>query len=368
MKILVAGGGTGGHFYPALAIIEGVRQHPQLKSSEIAYVGTKRGIEARVLAQPQHRWIRFCPIRARGLDRGHLGRFLLALLEMPIGLIQTLKFIRQFKPDLIIGVGGYAAFSSLLWGIMLRVPTLIHEQNIQPGLVNKLLARWVSRVCLTHQQTQKYFTQLPPEKVLLTGLPVRPSLTNIQPDYTQFGLQPTQPVIFVVGGSRGSEFLNKTVLEAFPQLEPKDVQLILVTGNQANRCDKNSAKNTDARVVLVPYLEEIGRALALADLVVCRAGATTLAELAVTGKPAILVPWPGAAENHQYENARALAESGGCLVAPETDLDARKLAELINHLLNNREKLTEMKSRMSALGRTAALDQILREVEVLVYA
>ncbi len=323
MKILVAGGGTGGHFYPALAIMEGLRQHPQLKIEEIAYIGTKRGIEARILAQPQHHWIRFFPIRARGLDREHIGRLLLALLEMPIGLFQSLCFIRQFKPDVIIGVGGYAAFSSLFWGILLGIPTLIHEQNSKPGLVNKLLGRWVNKICLTYSKTERYFAQLPKEKIAVTGLPVRPTLVNAQPNYEQFGLKREHPTIFVVGGSRGSEFLTKTVMEAYSQIRPQEAQVILVTGSHS-ALPNTYKQDSDARIVLLPYLEEMGAAFAVADLVICRAGATTLAELAAVGKPAILVPWPGAAENHQYENARVLAESGGLYFNPRIGFGCEK--------------------------------------------
>jgi UDP-N-acetylglucosamine--N-acetylmuramyl-(pentapeptide) pyrophosphoryl-undecaprenol N-acetylglucosamine transferase len=363
MRILVAGGGTGGHVYPALAIMEGLRRHAALGASEIAYIGTQRGLEARII--PQHSWIKFLPIRARGLDRKHIGRLFMALFELPVGFLQSLYFVLRFRPQAIIGVGGYAAFPPLWWGSMFGIPTVIHEQNIKPGLTNRILACWASKVCLTHQETKKYFAKLRSEKISVTGLPVRPSLASAQPDHAQFGLEKNKPTLFVVGGSRGSEFLTQIVLEAFPKL--KDAQVILVTGSQS-AASEVPFPDPERRLVKVSYIEDMGSALAVADLVVCRAGATTLAELAAVGKPAILVPWPGAAENHQYENARALAESGGCLLAEESGLNAHKLATMVSELFDHRTKLDEMKRRMSVPGRTAALDHILREVEVLVHA
>lgn len=363
MKVLVAGGGTGGHVYPALAIMEGLRRHPTLSVQEIAYVGTKRGLENRII--PEHHWIKFFKIRTRGFDRKNLLRCLLASFELPIGLIQTLFILLKFKPQVIIGVGGYAAFPPLLWGIFLRIPTVIHEQNIKPGLVNRSLARWVTRVCVTYPETARYLKRA--KSIRVTGLPVRPSLFETRPNYSRFGLEQDRATLFVVGGSRGSEFLTRTVLDAYPKLN--GTQVLLITGPQSYPAGEPSHRGSGrGRLVQIPYVEDMGAALAVADLVICRAGATTLAELAAVGKPAILVPWPGAAENHQYENARALAESGGCLLAPESELNADKLAELVSQLLNSQTKLNEMKSRMSSVGRKAALDHILREVELLVHA
>ena len=362
MKILVAGGGTGGHVYPALAIMEGLRRHSTLHVQEIAYIGTKRGLENRII--PEHDWIKFFKIRARGFDRKNLLRCLLAAFELPVGTLQTLFIILKFRPQVIIGVGGYAAFASLLWGIFLKIPTIIHEQNIKPGLVNRLLARWVTKVCVTYPETARALKRA--KSITVTGLPVRPSLLEARPNYAQFGLEQNRATLFVVGGSRGSEFLTQTVLDAYPKLN--GTQVLLITGSQGKAGEPSHRGNGQGRLIRIPYLDDMGTALAVADLVICRAGATTLAELAAVGKPAILVPWPGAAENHQYENARALAKSGGCLLALESELNADKLAELVGQLLYDQTKLNEMKSRMSSVGRKAALDHILREVEVLVHA
>jgi UDP-N-acetylglucosamine--N-acetylmuramyl-(pentapeptide) pyrophosphoryl-undecaprenol N-acetylglucosamine transferase len=348
-----------------LAIIEGLRCHPRLSVTEIAYVGTRRGLEAHLLVSRP--WIKFFPIRARGFDRAHWGRLALALIDLPLGLLQSLWILLTFRPQVIIGVGGYAAFAPLFWGVLLRIPTVIHEQNIKPGLVNRLLARRVNKICLTYAETKRYFSKrVATEKMVVTGLPVRPSVLTAKPDHERFGLQAERPTIFVVGGSRGSEFLTRIILNTYPKL--KNAQVLLVTGSQGAATETAGSFPAHEGLVRIPYIEDIGSALALADLVICRAGATTLAELAAAGKPAILVPWPGAAENHQLENAQALANSGACLLAPESELDADRLAQLIHQLLDDRRTLAKMKSRMSELGRKTALDHILREVEVLVHA
>jgi UDP-N-acetylglucosamine--N-acetylmuramyl-(pentapeptide) pyrophosphoryl-undecaprenol N-acetylglucosamine transferase len=347
--------------------------------TEIAYVGTSHGLENRVI--PQQPWIQFFKIRMRGFERRSLWRCLVAAGALPIGLWQSLRILIKFRPDLIIGVGGYASFPPLLWGILLKIPTLIHEQNLRPGLANRVLARWVSKVCLSYSQTARYLWA---KSVVVTGLPVRPSLLEAKPRPEQFGLTPHRKTVCVVGGSRGSDFLTQTVLRAQPQLP--EAQFLVVTGTRVGEPfgDLNSTSKTDrelthpfklptharcgrrGRLVQVPYVEDMGAALAVADLVVCRAGASTLAELTALGKPAILVPWPGAAENHQVENARAAARSGGFLVAIESELDADKLGTLIHQLLHDESALSQMKSRIPSQGRRTALDQILREVEGLV--
>ncbi len=333
--------------------------------ARIGYVGARRGLEREVI--PRYRWIEFFPIHGRGLPR-RLGWGLgLALVELLLGMVESLLIVLRFRPTLILGTGGYVSFFPLLWGILLQVPTIVQEENVVPGLVNRLLARWADLTLVAHAETAKH---LRARRIVVTGVPLRPRLLAMadrEPAELrrELGLHPEKPLILVLGGSRGAAVLNQAIVQAKEELRRDGLQVLLLSGRGVRLRAEAKAEN----LVVREYLddEEIGKALVAADLVISRAGAGILAELTALGKPAILVPWPGAAEAHQERNAQFLARAGGALLLPEAELKERglNLIALSRALMADRERLAAMAARSRALGRRDALNRVLEEIERL---
>jgi len=369
MRVLIAGGGTGGHFYPALAVMEALtKRHPNVK---LAYVGTRRGIEARIL--PSYQWIRFFPIHARGLDRGRFLENLWALALVLVGTLESLFAFLRFRPQVVIGMGGYASFPAVLVGVILGkvlpIRTLIHEQNAVPGLTNRLLSGLVDRVLVSYKSTRQ---ALPASKRLsVTGNPIRTEFLlakRTEALYARFGLDPHRKTILVFGGSQGSDALTTAVVQAREAIARNErVQVLLVTGSHAEADEIRTAfTQAGARnVVIHRYIERMGEAFALADLIVSRAGATTLAEITSCGKPALLVPWDGAAGGHQWANAQELSAAGGCLLAKEGAGLDRALDRMIRQMLTGEETLVRMGRNAARFGRRGATLLILREIEAV---
>ncbi len=354
---LICGGGTGGHLYPALALLQGLRRAKP--DARLVYVGSRWGLETRVL--PQYPWIEFYTLSIRGIARpGQRPRWalwaLFALAQIPIALAQALFIVLKVRPTAIIGFGGYGAFAPLLWGVVLRIPIYIHEQNFFPGLVTRLFAPWAKRVFLTYPGTARY---LKARYVLVTGVPIRPEILSASPDPERFGLRAGMKTALVFGGSRGSTVLTEAAIAA--QRSCPDLQFLIVTGEREPTISKQSEY-----IVFVPYIHEMGVALATADVVICRAGAATLAELAALDKPAIIVPWPLAAGDHQAANANQLAQKNFILV-PESELTPGRLVQEIKTALHLSSSppapLPRAGEGVRGEGQRAeALHHILREV------
>ncbi len=306
---------------------------------------------------PRYRWVEFYKLPIRGIARPGQRPWwfcwaLLALFQLPIALAQALLIVLRQRPHLIIGVGGYGAFAPVLWGILLGIPIFLHEQNSVPGIVTRLFAPWASKVFLTYPQTARY---LRARHVVVTGLPIRPEVLSARPDPQRFGLHQDIKTVLVFGGSRGSQLLTETACETARSLST--VQFLIVTGSSSQSpCPPR--ESLGERVVLVPYIHEMGTALSTADLVICRAGAGTLAELAALRKPAIVVPWPGAAASHQMANANSLAHLGLFSVVPESELTPQRLVEEITTALQRHAALSSHRETQPP----AALTHILREV------
>ncbi len=369
MHVLVAGGGTGGHFYPALAVMEELADRdPHIK---LGYIGTNRGIEARIL--PSYPWIRFYPIHARGLARGRRLQAAYALLLLVIAFIETVIVFIRFRPQLVIGMGGYASFPPLFLGAilgkLLPIRTVIHEQNLAAGLTNRILARVVDKVLVSYPQTRRDFRRA--RQVIVTGNPIRAEFLNAQRSprvYRQFGLDPNRKTVLVFGGSRGSSALITALINAGGKLAQDDhVQVLLVTGDAEDENAIQSAftaagvKNVHVR----RYIEHMGEAFAIADLIVSRAGATTLAEITSCGKPALIVPWEGAADNHQRKNADYLQQAQACVVAAEQEVVGAGLAKLIEEMVVDEQRLSRLAHNAARFGRRHAVSLILGELEPL---
>lgn len=301
----------------------------------------------------QHSWVEFYALSVRGLTRpGQRPLWFvwaaLALIQIPVALGQALLLLLKTRPTAIVGFGGYAAFPPLFWGIFFKIPIFLHEQNLHPGMVTRIFARWAKTVFLTYPQTAR---SLRAQKVLVTGLPVRTEILSATPNPERFGLKQDLKTVLVFGGSRGSQLLTETVLTTRPYLT--DVQFLIVTG------DRSATLNSrGAHTVLVPYIHDMGTALATADVVICRAGAATLAELSALRKQAIIVPWAGAAGDHQTANAHQLVRSGSGLLLRESELTPTKLIEALHHVLRGPFSQTTTPKHSD----TSALSYILREV------
>ncbi len=352
IRLLLTGGGTGGHLFPAVATAqEFERQRP---GTEILFVGTRRKLDTESLAAYGFNSESIISYGVKGKSIPQLTK---AIATLPLSYVQAVRIIRKFNPDMILGVGGYVTGPVVAAGKSCGIPTLIHEQNSIPGLANRKLGKIVDRVCLSLPGSEIYF---PAGKTVHTGNPVRKNILDL------FGSKRTEKkpgkfTLLVLGGSQGARMLNKLVTEAFllhdPELSSK-IDLIHQTG------EKDSAKVLELyekggiRAEVKPFFEQMNEVYARADLLVSRAGATTLSEIAVLGKPAILIPYPFAADNHQTRNAEYYEQGGGALLHQEKDMSGSALAGCLNELVGNSKRLEMMGAAMRKLAFPDAAKRI----------
>lgn len=350
MRLLLAGGGTGGHLFPAIAIAEQLKTEEPL--GEVLFVGTERGLEARML--PELGW----PLETIEMS-GWAGRGLLARFKVAGQLLKSLgqsrRILRNFGPDVVVGVGGYASVPALLAAKTMSIPYLIHEQNAWPGLANRLLGHWAQRVCLSFDEADRAFHR---SATVLTGNPVRAAMeTCPNPDEQR-------TCLLVFGGSQGARAINRAIVAALPQLEEWRGKLEIVHQSGEQDFDETLRGYREQgweNAEVTPFIKGMAEAYARATLVVCRAGATTLAELTACGRPAILVPYPHAAAGHQSANARAMAAKGAAMTLEEADLTPERLARLINGLLHDRTSIMTMAAAAKGLAQYGAAARVLRE-------
>ncbi len=353
--IVIAAGGTGGHLYPAVALArEFLRQDP---ATRLLFVGTARGIETKVLAHEgfELALIAAQPVMGRGLVKA-AG----ALLSLPLGVRQSLALLRERRASLVLGVGGYTSPPVLLAARLLGLPRVILEPNAYPGMANKVLGPVADLVFVTFREAAGHFS---PAKVRITGMPVRRAFFENTGTGHEARDERGRKTLLVFGGSQGARVLNDAMVGALPQWVSMRGQLAIVhqTGEADHARVKAAYEAAGIPAEVVPFLFEMPASLRAADLVVSRAGAMTLAELAVCGKPAILVPLPHAIYQHQAHNARVVAEAGGAVVLPQRELTGARLVQEVTALLRDPERLRIMGERSRALGKTDAADVIVRE-------
>lgn len=368
MRIVVAGGGTGGHIYPALAIARGViERHP---GTEVLYVGNNQGMEADIVPREG---LPFKGLPGAGLERKITLRNLRVLAKTGQGFWQAVRILKSWKPDVVVGTGGYVCGPVVLSAALSRIPTLIHEQNALPGVTNRILARFVDRVAVTFKESIQYFPRS--HKVILTGLPVRSEILRATraEGLKKLGIPGDRFLLLSFGGSRGARTINKAMVEVIKQFGGDSrLNILHVTGSTGHGefLSECSAAGIDlaktGNVTIVPYLYNMQDALAAAGLVISRAGAATCAEITALGIPSILVPYPFAAENHQEHNARALEKEGAALMLPDRKLNGSLLCNKITGLLEAREKLELMAKASKKIGKTRALEDIIDCVDELI--
>lgn len=351
MRILLAGGGTGGHLFPAVALAQRILETDT--TAQVLFIGTAAGIEASVLPELG------LPLETIQIS-GIAGKSWPERLRIAPALLrsvrESLHILKKFQPEVVVGVGGYASGPALLAARLCGIPYLIHEQNAEFGLTNRVLSRWAQRICLSFPP--KSDRPLPQGRTIVTGNPVRRGMTAVGP------IPEGERTLLVFGGSRGAQAINDAIVVALPMLREccPDLRIIHQTGSAdyeriAAAYTALGLSTTD----LVPFLHDMASAYAQAHLVLCRAGATTLAELTAAGRPAILIPYPFAAADHQTANARILADQGAALLLPQSELSSASLATLLSNLLNDRPTLLRMAQIARSLGQPSAVDKLLAE-------
>lgn len=366
LRVILAGGGTGGHLFPAVAVAEALqRAHP---GTEILFVGTERGIEARVLPGMG---LRLETLEVRPVKGGGVGGWIKGLLALPRAALQALRVVRQFQPDVVVSSGGYAAGPVTLVAALTGVPTALMEQNALPGLTNRVLGKLVDQ-CLLSMPVDA--GTLPARKCEVVGNPLRAQIleaaarAQVPTDGRDRG---AEFHLLITGGSGGAGALNRDIPKALCAL-PDEIARRLTVRHQAGRNRHQDVREAyvdfAGRVSVVEFINDMAGAYAWADLAVCRAGATTLAELLVLGQPSLLIPFPGAADNHQERNALALVEQGAGVMVQEGDLASGKLERLLTGFVQNPEALDNMAARARSLGRPEAADSVAERLVLLARA
>lgn len=336
-RFLVAGGGTGGHLFPGVAVAEEfLRRDP---GTEILFVGTGRPVEKEILGA---RGLKNRSITAAGLKgKSMIGR-LKSLFSLPLGLFQSLSVIFKFKPDLVFGVGGYVSGPVSVAARLMGVPTAIHEQNSVPGMTNRLLGKLVNLVFISFRSSENHF---PTGKVHLTGNPIRKEI--IEAAESERSKDSKGFVVMTAGGSQGAHAVNEAMVEAIRIAAGKINNLSVIHQTGTADCDQvtEEYKKIGVRAEVQAFITDMERAYSEADLIICRAGALTVAEVAAMGRPAVFIPLPTAADNHQEINARSLVDEGAAEIILQADLTPELLAERLTTLAGDRERLRDMGKR-----------------------
>jgi UDP-N-acetylglucosamine--N-acetylmuramyl-(pentapeptide) pyrophosphoryl-undecaprenol N-acetylglucosamine transferase len=360
MRVIISGGGTGGHIYPALAIANELER--LVPGTQILFVGTEEGLEADIVPKEGYP---FTTVSVAGLERRLSWQNVLTLGRTISGLWQSRAIIHEFQPDIVIGTGGYVCGPVLLMASLLRIPTLVQEQNAIPGVTNKILGRFVDKIAVGYGEASRYFAAA--KKVVVTGNPIRSNVMGITRDEgeQELGLASGKITILVSGGSRGAQTINKAMIAVSKALAGRaDIQVLHVTG----KSDYNNIvglysqtgiePEKSGNIIIRPYLYNMPHALAAADLAIFRAGAIGLAELTARGVPAILVPYPYAAENHQEHNARVLEKNGAAVIIRDAELTSELLLSVIESLLSDPQKRLAMAQASKRMGRPDAAVRI----------
>ncbi len=362
MRVVFTGGGTGGHLFPALSVAdELLMRHPQ---TEVFFIGTERGIEARVVPREGYN-IRF--ISGEGVvGKSFLGKTK-AVWSLLKGIVESNRILKELKPDLVVGSGGYVSVAPVIAAWLRSVPIVLMEQNTIPGKANRLLSRLADAVCITYQESMAYF---PFHKIHLTGNPVRERIKrgSYEAGIKLFGLSDRLLTVLVFGGSRGASSINRAMVEALAYLSPvkEDVQFLHQTGEADYRFVRAAYQDMGFHATVTPFIYQMAEAYAVADIVVARAGATTLSEICVTGKPSILIPYPHAASDHQRVNAEKLMKMKAAVMIADDELDGRRLSEEIMRLLKDDELRKEMRKWALSFARPDAAKRIADLVSSLI--
>ena len=360
MRVILSGGGTGGHIYPALALAKQIQE--QAPDAEILYIGSGKGLEANIVTKAGYD---FKAIEISGFKRSLSIENIKTILRFIRAVSNSKRYIADFKADIVIGTGGYVCGPVVYAANKLKVPTLIHEQNVIPGLTNKFLSRYAKRIAVSFTGSAGYF---PNDKVIVTGNPRATEVAKADPGKGRASLHVAkdQKIVLVVGGSRGARPINEAFLASIPQIKQmKDIHFVYVTGEVHYPKVKEEIEimgKTVKNISVYPFIYNMPEVLAATDLIVNRAGASFLAEITSLGIPSILIPSPYVTNNHQEKNARWLEENGASKVVLEKDLDANSLVLAIETIMYDPECWAKMKQAALQLGQPTAAQNLYEEM------
>jgi UDP-N-acetylglucosamine--N-acetylmuramyl-(pentapeptide) pyrophosphoryl-undecaprenol N-acetylglucosamine transferase len=360
-KFIVSGGGTGGHIFPAISIANALKQ--RYPDADILFVGALGRMEMERVPAAGYP-IEGLPVS--GFDRKHMLKNIVVVWNLMRSIIKARRIIRKFRPEVAIGVGGYASAPVLRAASAFGVPTLIQEQNSYAGVTNKLLAKNAARICVAYDDMEKFF---PKDKIVKTGNPVRQDLLSVKAKgeaaYRFFGLDNSKKTLLIVGGSLGARTINQSVIAQLEALATSDVQVIWQTGKfYIEDARKAFAPFLGERIIVTDFVSRMDYAYAIADLVISRAGASSISELCLLSKPVILVPSPNVAEDHQTKNAMALVKKNAAVMITDSNAREQLIPEAMN-LIQNERKLMELSKNISTLAEQNSADRIAEEISEL---
>ena len=356
MRVVIAGGGTGGHLFPGLAVARALKA--RVPESQISFAGTAAGIEARVIPTTE---FALDLIRSAGLKGKSLAARARGGALVPLGAVDAWRLISSRKPDVVIGVGGYSSGPVVAIAAMRGIPAMVLEQNAVPGLTNKLLARFVDRAAVTYEPSLRYFSG----KGFISGNPVRREFLEVNDDPSHdAALNASRVRVLVFGGSQGAHAINVAMVEAAPRLAAaaETVDLVCQTGTRDFDMVRAAFERHRVQGRVERFIDAMDREMKAAGLVVSRAGATTLAEVTAAGRPSILIPLPTATDDHQRHNARALETAGAAELLEQRDLTGARLAERIISIAGDRDRRVRMATAARSLARPRAAEDIVDEV------
>jgi len=361
-KFIISGGGTGGHIFPAISIANALKK--QMPDADILFVGALGRMEMERVPAAGYP-IEGLPVS--GFDRKHMLRNVKVLIDLLKSMVLARRIIKRFKPEVVIGVGGYASAPTLRAASALGIPTLIQEQNSYAGVTNKLLAQKANRICVAYERMERFFQ---PEKIVLTGNPVRQDLFTVAPKsveaYKFFGFDSKKKTLLVVGGSLGARTINQSLIAGLEKLSKSDVQVIWQTGKLYIYNARKAAEPFISPALLVTdFVSRMDLAYSIADLVVSRAGASSISELCLLAKPVILVPSPNVAEDHQTKNALALVQKEAAVMIQDKDA-VEQLVDRALKLIHTENELTQLSKNILQMAEKDSADRIAVEVMTLI--
>jgi len=362
-KVIISGGGTGGHIFPAVSIANALRsKYPNI---EILFIGAEGRMEMEKVPALGYKIIGLPVIGMRRKISTQNITFIIKLLK---SLTKAKKIIKDFKPQVVVGVGGYASGPAMRMASKQKIPCLIQEQNSYPGITNKLMAKKASKICVAYDNMERFF---PADKILKTGNPVRQDITNLtnkrEKAFNHFKLDPNKPTVLVVGGSLGARTINKSIAAGLEEYIKKDIQVIWQTGKNYISTAKEQVKAINSDNIFVSdFIYKMDHAYAAADMIISRAGASTISELCIVGKPAIFIPSPNVSEDHQTKNALALSSVDAAIMVKDIDAENQLTNTAIN-LINDKEKIKTLSKNISKMALLNSADVIAEEVHKLAY-
>lgn len=358
MRILFCGGGTGGHVNPAISIANTIKQkHPD---TQIAFVGTRHGIESSLVPKAGYP-IHF--VKVRGFKRKLSLSNIDAAIKAVTSVWAAKKIIKAFKPDVVVGTGGYVSWPTVKAAAKMGVPCVIHEQNAYPGVTTKMLSKYAAKVCVSFEESRKYFDESVRDKLVLTGNPINVTYYDYHDVRKEYGIADGEAYILSSGGSMGADKVNEYCFDMMERFcIPENIRHTHAVGRigweKYSAIAREKGFDKKKNLEILEYIYDMPKRQTAADIVISRAGAITLAELAFRGKAAIFIPSPNVAEDHQYKNAKVLADAGAAIVFRESEVDGKILADTVKRLLNHPEEIKKMQEAVRKFAKPEAASVI----------